>query len=77
MVDSIGSTTSVSSQRLQQAQQTQSLRQPQTLNAVQTREQRSSSATNPVKTFQVPQTSKNVGPQARTTPRGSIVDVLA
>jgi len=76
MVDSIGSSTSLNTQRLQQAQQTQSVRQPQVLQAVQTSEQRSSNAVTTVKNFQVPQTSKSGNASARNVPRGSIVDEL-
>jgi hypothetical protein len=78
MIDSIGSSTSIaSSHRTQAATQTNSLRNPDVLNAVQQTSQRSSNATAPVKIFAVPQTTKNGTTSGPKLPRGSLVDVLA
>jgi len=77
MIDSIGSATnSALTQRAQTVQQSNSVRNPSVITAVQQTQQKSSGATAPVKVFAVPQSGKTGGAQPTKVPRGSLVDQL-
>ena len=78
MIDSIGSSTSLATARHAQASlQTNSLRSPAVLTAIQQKQQKTSGATAPVRVFAVPQSSKSGASSTAKLPRGSLVDVLA
>lgn len=75
MIDSInGASSSFSNQRLQTLTHTNSLRDTQTLTAVQQSAQKASGAQQPMAIFAVSQTDKSTA--GANLPRGSLVDVL-